>query len=400
MTVMRFTLKRYRMSEGISVVEIEAPSSSEARTVAEAAGYHVLSVVDARKLGRPRMVRGSRFNIDLFSEQMLGLLDAGLGLVEAIELLAVKARNPADTAILGNILRALHEGCPLSTALAGSGSEPSSLYVATIKSSEQTGDVVSALRRYLAYRGQLNAIRSKTVTAAVYPLLLLLVGGVVIGFLLFYVVPRFARVFDDIGTELPWMARILVHWGGMVDNAGALAPAVGMAGIAASIAAFRHPTVIKHVIKQIYRVPAIGERIRLYQLARVTRTLAMLLAGGIPFATALDMAKGVAGSVAIDASLESASGDIRTGASISSVFEIHQLATEVGVRLLQVGERSGEMAVMMNRIAILYDTELARWVDWFTRLFEPLLMMFIGWIVGCIVLLMYMPIFELANAVQ
>ena len=152
-------------------------------------------------------------------------------------------------------------------------------------------------------------------------------------------------------------------------------------------------------MQSIQRIPAIGERVRLYQLSRLYRTLGMLLRGGIPVVTAIDMAKGLLGAV-MQSRLSVAARDIREGVSLSQAMDKHQLNTPVSSRLLRVGERTGEMGEMMERTAEFMDEELARWIDWFTKLFEPLLMAFIGIVIGLIVVMMYMPIFELASSIE
>jgi general secretion pathway protein F len=150
---------------------------------------------------------------------------------------------------------------------------------------------------------------------------------------------------------------------------------------------------------KLWQVPAVGERMRLYQLARFYRTLGMLLTAGMPAVVALDMASGLL-TPALRDNLRQAAQWVREGRSMSEAMEEHHLTTPVALRMLRVGERTGNMGAMMERIASFYDEEMARWVDWFTRLFEPILMALIGVVIGGIVVLMYMPIFELAGSIQ
>ena len=151
--------------------------------------------------------------------------------------------------------------------------------------------------------------------------------------------------------------------------------------------------------RMAWRTPAIGERLRTFQLTRFYRSLGMLLSGGIPIVSALDMVAGLL-SVNLRMGASVAMESLRRGESISNAFAAGELTTPVASRLLRVGEKSGRMGEMMDRIAIFHDEEMARWVDWFTRLFEPLLMVFIGLTIGLIVVLLYMPIFELAGSIQ
>ena len=220
-----------------------------------------------------------------------------------------------------------------------------------------------------------------------------------IGFLLGYVVPRFASVYADAGRDLPWMSKMLLAWGEAVEAHGVWILLGAATGIAGFILALAQPATRAALTRLAWRIPAIGEHLRTFELARFYRSLGMLLTGGIPIVSALGMVSGLlsahlrsGGAVAMDA--------MRRGESISAAFAQGELTTPVAARLLRVGEKSGRMGEMMERIAIFHDEEMARWVDWFTRLFEPLLMVFIGLTIGLIVVLLYMPIFDLAGSIQ
>jgi general secretion pathway protein F len=200
-----------------------------------------------------------------------------------------------------------------------------------------------------------------------------------------------------VGRELPWLSQLLLEWGRFINAHGAL---LAVAFVAAAVAAALGFARLKELAGRVARrVPAIGERLRVYHLARFYRTLGMLLRGGTPLVTALGMAAGLMPAV-MRPRLAAATQRIREGASTSSAMEVAGLATPVALRLLRVGEKSGEMAEMMDRIAAFHDDELARWIDLVTRLFEPLLMAVLGVVIGVIVVLMYLPIFELAGSLQ
>jgi general secretion pathway protein F len=149
----------------------------------------------------------------------------------------------------------------------------------------------------------------------------------------------------------------------------------------------------------LWRLPGAGERMKLYQLARFYRTIGMLLRGGMPLVASLQLGADLL-HPALRNRLEEATRSIREGRPVSESMEANGLTTAVALRLLAVGEHGGDMGAMMERIAAFHDDEMSRWVDWVTRLVEPLLMAAIGLVIGAIVILMYMPIFELAGAVS
>jgi general secretion pathway protein F len=297
------------------------------------------------------------------------------------------------------VAEALLEGASFSAALARQPEAFPALYVATIKAAEKTGDLGEALARYVTYQQQLDAIRRKVASASVYPMLLLAVGVLVAVFLLAYVVPRFAAVYQDLGRELPWITQLMLGWGRFLDEHAALAALAALAAGAGAGYALSRPSVRAALLRQIWRIPRLGERLRIYDLSRLYRTLAMLLRSGMPIVAAMRNASGLLRPEP-RARLALALADIEQGRPISQAMAERGLTTPVALRMLRVGERSGRMSELMERIAAYFEDDLGRWVEWFTRLFEPILMLLIGGVIGAVVLLLYMPILELAGALQ
>lgn len=395
---MKFNVKAMRIGEGLTALALDASNELDAARQAEAQGYTVLAVSTPKGLAR---LGGSkqRFPLVLFSHELLALLNAGLPLVEAVETLAEKEHRPEVKRVIEQVIGQLFEGKTLSQALEQFSATFPPLYVSTVRAAERTGDLAEALTRYIAYQTQLDAVKKKLMSASIYPVLLLSVGGLVTMFLLGYVVPKFSRIFEDIGGDIPLLSKLLIQWGVFME-AHAIQTGIGalvIVGLAVYLA--RLPEVRRWVGRTLWSIPAIGERMRVYQLARFYRTVGMLLNGGIPVVTALEMVEGLLHPT-LRGLLHRAATEIREGKPISQAMENHHLTTPVSLRMLRVGERTGRMGEMMERIASFYDEEMARWVDWFTRLFEPILMALIGVIIGGIVVLMYMPIFELAGSIQ
>jgi general secretion pathway protein F len=397
---MNYEIKVYREPDGVAVLQLPAVDREQAVRQAEAQGWRVISL--RRQVGWSlRLGSKQRFSVALFSQELLALLEAGLSLMESIDILARKSRQPESRKILESLTRDLREGRSLSSSLDSLPEAFPSLYVATIRTSEHTGDLAQALQRYLTYHRQLNLVRDKVVAASIYPALLISVGTLVLLFLMGYVIPRFSRVYDDLGQDkLPWLSRLMMQWGQLFSHYALWI--VGGLALMLCIMVFglTRPATRSWMERSLWSIPALGERMRLYQLARFTRTLAMLLNGGIPFVAALDMVRDLLRQPALLQGLQRALVSVREGRSVSDAFAANALATEVGVRLLAVGERSGDLGQSMERIAKLYDDELARWIDWFSKLFEPILMLAIGILIGLVVLLMYLPIFELASSIQ
>lgn len=395
---MKFDLKVAR-GQQIQMLTLEANDGVQAQLLAESQGYSVLATRAQGKIARVSAFGKSKFNLMLFSQELLSLLDSGLSLIEAIEALAEKEQQSETKTILSQVMASLYEGLPLSGALERFPHVFPPLYVALIRSSERTGDMVQALGRHVTYQGQIDAVRKKIVTASIYPVLLIIVGGLVMLFLLGYVVPRFSTIYESSGSDLPWMSQLLLSWGRLLHDHGSQA-LIAFLAVAMTLGyVLGRPAVRAGIMNLVWKIPALGETMRIYQLARFYRTLGMLLGGGIPLVTGMQMVGSLL-QPALRNSLQMVERDVREGKPLSSAMDEHGMTTSIAIRMLRVGERTGRMGEMMERIGVFYDEEISRAVDWFTRLLEPLLMVVIGLIIGIVVVLMYMPIFDLAGSIQ
>ena len=395
---MRFKLTVYREDDGVSSISLDAADEQAATRRAIEEGYSVLSMQrpGGWTFGRGR---GGAFPLLLLSQELLALARAGLNLVEAFETLAEKEQAAATKFVLDRILAELYSGKPLSLALETFPDTFPALYIATIRASERTGDIVRALERYVAYQSQLDQVRKKIVTAMIYPVMLIGVGGAVTLFLLGYVVPRFSRIFEERGTELPLLTRLLVDWGNLLNQQGWQTVSVAIAALALLVIGASRPEIRALLVRELWKIPVVGEKMRLYQLARMYRTLGMLLLGGMPIVSALGLVRGLL-DPALRGQLALATKQISEGGTTSQAMLDHGLSTPVATRMLRVGEQTGGLGSMMERIAEFCDDELARAADVFTRGFEPALMILIGAIIGSIVLLMYLPIFDLVSSIS
>lgn len=393
---MRFTVKAFDVTQGVLVYAVDAPDESDARRQVVEDGRQLISLVRQATIGSPQQ---GRIPLVIFSQELVALLDAGISLVEAVETLTEKESQPAVRRTMEQIRARLFEGRTLSSALAELPHSFPPLYVATIRASERSGAIRESLTRYITYQQQIDVLRKKLVNASIYPLVLAGAGALVTFFLLGYVVPRFSSIYEDLGNDLPFASRMLMQWGRIIEGHGSsiLAGTIALLGLTAYWVT--RPAFRVAAGRLIARVPAFGRQLHTYQLARMYRTVGMLLRGGIPAVTALNMSEGLL-SPSLRPALSAATLAVREGRSLANSLEQHGLTTPVAVRMLRVGERSGNMGEMMERVAGFYDDELSRAVEVLTRLIEPALMSLIGLVIGVIVVLMYFPIFELAGSLQ
>ncbi|RZT31266.1 type II secretion system F family protein [Cupriavidus agavae] len=375
---------------------VTAADAETARRMATAAGEHVVAC-----RGVFRLSRAAPFQTALFTQELIALLNAGLSLVECVEALRDKSSGSAENAtrrVLDAIIDGLYQGLPLSGVLAGLPEQFPALYVATVASAERTGHLADALSRYHRYEARLAAVRKRAVSALIYPAVVIAIGGLIMLFLLFFVIPRFSQVYASM-RDLPAAARWLLWWGESVEAHGGLIALGLLAAALALLAGARHARLVPRLFALALRIPQLQSLQRLLALTKLYRTTGLLLAGGMAAVPALRLASPLLPEPLRNA-LARAIAEIETGLPVADTLSRHGLTTPVAERLLRVGERSGELPDMCERAAQFCDEALDRAIDTATKLIEPLLMLVVGGLVGGIVFLLYMPIFELAGNMQ
>jgi general secretion pathway protein F len=339
------------------------------------------------------------FPASLFAVELLALLKAGLNVVEAAQTLSTKESSGAYRSGLDRINDALNRGNTFSDALLALDHALPPLFVTTIHAAEGSGALQQSLARYVDYDQALSQARVRVASAAIYPAVLVVVGSLVMAFLMLYVVPRFARIYDDMHQALPLFSSLLFGVGRWIgENTVLVGTAlIGLIGFAAALAL--SPSLQARAWSKFDALPTVGRWVRLFHLARLYRSLALLLQSGIPLVQALQAARPTLPAV-LHGPAQIAFERISEGRGVSLSMTEAGLTTPVATQLLAVGERTGELGLMMGRLADFQDEELARMLDRAMRLMEPALMTVIGVIVGAILVLMYMPIFELAGSLQ
>lgn len=391
---MRYQVRATDARDGVLTLELQALDADDALRQARERGCTPLS---ARALGGIA-AQGARPDADLFMQQLHHLLQAGLSTIEALEALIEKeGRDATQMQLLRRLAAGLREGRSLSQALQAQGFD--AVLVGVVQAAESTGNVPTALGRYLAYRQRLDTLRQQVQSAVLYPTILLGVGLLVTAFLLGYVVPRFAQVVQSSGRELPWASQALMQ-AGLWLSAHAAPVALG-ALLLALLGMWRWRRARQRGgdgLVWLGRLPGLGPRLGLLVLARFYLTLGLLLEGGIAIQSALGLA-----AQALDAprraALQRATEAVATGERLSGALKAARLCTPVAWRLLRAGEQSGQLGPMLGRAAAFHDNETARWIERFSKAFEPLLMAAIGLVVGVIVVLLYLPIFDLASSI-
>ena len=395
---MKFEVKGLGTSGQVLCLTLEAANADEAEQQAQAQGLEVISVHNAGLgFGGRAERRQGRIDLLLFSQELLALLEAGLSLVEATEALVEKESAPEARRVLEGVITALYEGSSFSQALAAFPDVFPKLLVATLRASEQTGDLNEALRRFITHEERMREQRAKVVSALFYPGVVLAVAGLVSIGLMWFLIPKFSSVYEGGNRALPFMSRLIIDWGRLVTAYPWQTFLGSMAQVLVLIWIFSRPSVRRLISDRIWKSKALGSRLKIFELSRFYRATGMLLLGGIPAITAFSMVGGLL-HPSLRTALLQASAEVREGRAISDAFLAQGLTTPIALRMLRVGERTGGMGDMMERIALFYDQDIDRWLEWFGKALSPILLVVLGIFVGGIVVLLYLPIFDIAGS--
>jgi general secretion pathway protein F len=387
--------------------QLRAATPADALSQMARGGFTVLScnVAEGSSQGITRSARlrsasPSRSGLDTasFSQDFAALIDAGLSVTEALQTLAIKETVGARRELIEQVSRAVSEGRNLSAAMQLTGAFPE-LLIATVEASERTGDLGKGLARYAAHQREMQALKDKLIGAAVYPMVLLVVGGLVVMFLMGVVIPRFAGLLDGTRTQLPMLSAGLMAWGRMV--AGKPWLLVIFFGVIVAMGAWVVAHFRVHGVRSrwLQGIPFIAGVIREFQHLQLYRTMSILVSRGIVIHRAMEHGAKLLNDLDRER-LERAIVSMREGLSMSAALSGAGLSDPVATSMLKVAERTGSMSEMLERIAQFYERRLQRSIDVATRVIEPALMIVIGTVIGAIVVLMYLPIFDLASSLS
>jgi general secretion pathway protein F len=393
---------RYVESSRLQLRRVEAVN---AQAVGQVLGVAPALIASVHPVGHRADVawRGRvspRFPVRLFGHELSVLLGAGIALLEALQTLREKETSGFVAKALDSVISSLRQGQPLSAALATQPQAFDALFIAIVSSAERTGQLQQALREHAAYLAWTEQLRAKLVGALVYPALLMAASAAVVLFLLMFVVPRFATVLDGAATDgVPWASRALLQAGLWASQHSALTLLACGLVLSLPLLAWRHAGLRDNAQHLLWRLPVFGMRLRLLALTRLYRTTGMLLDAGVALVPALRTALAVT-APRLRAALQATIDAIARGERLSAALAQQGLATPVALRMVRVGEQTGALGTMLGEAARFHDDEMQRLTDLVGRLVNPVLMLMMGTIIGSIVVLLYLPIFQLAEQVQ
>jgi type IV pilus assembly protein PilC len=390
----------------ISEATFVAESEARLRLELEEKGLYLLSVqgggglsVGRFRLGLPRRRRIKPTEFTIFNQELATLLKAGLPLVQSLDILRRRVSDPLFKATLDDIYERVRSGSSLSDAFSAQGSLFSGIYTASLMAGEKSGSLEQVIRRYVAHVKVLAKVRSSVISALIYPVVLVLMAMVVVGIIVFKVIPEFAAFYDQYGqgAQLPISTRVVMAVSrNVVGSAGVIAASL-VAIVAGAYLWFRQPGARRRLHAWILRLPYFGPLARKLATAQVARTLATLLSGGIPLVNSLDIAARSTGNRSIADQLSIVARQVREGAGLASSLSERDLFPHVAVEMIEVGESTGALADMLNSVADFYDEENETSLTRFSNLVQPILLIAMGVIIAGLLMSLYMPLFQLSS---
>jgi type IV pilus assembly protein PilC len=334
-----------------------------------------------------------------FNQELLVLIKAGMPIMQVLDTILERHDSGKFPDILRQVREDVKGGAALSTALERHGRSFPHLYVASIRAGERTGDLPRTIRRYIQYLKRVDSVRKKVVAALFYPAILILFAFMAITLLLLYVVPTFAQVYSDAGSQLPLLTRMLIEFTSVLKRFAPLVVLLGF-GAAAAYRAWVGTESGRYAVDRFkLKVPLGGDVFTKYSVAGFARTLATVLGSGIPIIESLRMSIGTLNNRYMEKRLYEAVQFIEEGGRLSTALERINIMPPLALRMLGVGETTGSLEDMLVDISDYLEDELEERMHLLTTAIEPAIMVIMGVVIGVIIIAMYLPVFKIAGTV-
>ncbi len=387
--------------EGVHVAESEAAL----RQNLEARGLYVLALSRRGSFGwsgfslpQRRRIRTREFLV--FNQELATLLRAGLPLVQSLDILRQRMDDPAFRTILNDVHDRVHAGAALSEAFDAQGDVVPGMYTASLLAGEKSGGLEEVIRRYVAYVKVVTALQRKTLSALVYPAVLLGLSMVVVSIIVLNVVPEFEAFYGGFGAELPWMTQVVVAVSNTARNHFLLIVLSAGAAVAAVWRWLQRPGRAALLDRVVLRIPGIGSIAAQFATSQLSRTLATLLGGGIPLVDAIDVASRAIGNRFYAEQLAVVGQRVREGEALAAALEARGIFPSVVIRMVEVGEATGALREMLTSVADFFDEQIETRLGRFVTVIEPVLLIVMGLVIAALLVALYLPLLQLGTVLS
>ncbi|WDT76463.1 MAG: type II secretion system inner membrane protein GspF [Candidatus Manganitrophus sp.] len=387
---------------------VDADSPKVARAKLRKSGIFPVEITQTQQaaptgLSKPVTLFSERMTLAetaVMTRQLSTLLGAGISLMEALGALTEQVEKPAAKKIWIDVREGVKEGASLADALARHPKVFSVLYRQMVRAGEASGTLDRILVRLADYLESQVRLRNKLFSILTYPVLMLFVSGAILIFLISFVVPKVTAIFADLNQALPLPTVILLALSDFLRGYGWLLIGAGVLGGMIYRRHIQTPRGREQYDRLLLRVPLAGRVAKMVAISRFTRTLATLLASGVPLLTALEIVQQVVGNKVLEEAIQGARGNIREGQSIADPLKRSGLFPPLVTHMIAIGEKSGELEGMLQKVSEAYDNEVETVVTGMTSLLAPLMILGMGGVVLFIVLAILLPIFEVSQIVK
>uniref|UniRef100_A0A7V4JP59 Type II secretion system F family protein n=1 Tax=Thermodesulfobacterium geofontis TaxID=1295609 RepID=A0A7V4JP59_9BACT len=351
----------------------------------------------AFRIFRRKSVSGK--DLTIFTRQFAVVLEAGLPIVKSLEVLAEQQKNPYFKNVLKEIKLKVETGSTLSDAMAEYPKIFDSLYVHMVKSGESSGNLDVVLKRLAGYLERILSLKGKVKHAMVYPSVIVIVTIAVISIIMLFVIPKFAEIYGSAGHALPLPTQILIN---ISKNFGKILIGfiILLAGLSLGIRYYRNTEIGRYnTDKLILNLPLFGELFKKAAVSRTARTLANLIGGGVPLLPALTIAGETSGNKVLEKAMEEVRINVSAGQTLADPMFYTGVFPYLLVEMVRVGELTGKLEDMLNRVADFFEEEVDRMIGTLSTLIEPVLIVFLGVVIGSILVSLYLPIFKLGEVI-
>jgi len=390
--------------EGVYVADSEARLRREFEEkgllvlAIQQAGRRALAGVHLPALPRRRKVPSREFLV--YNQELATLLKAGMPLVQSLDILRQRVTNPVFKVVLDDVYERVRSGSALSEAFEAHAGLFPGVYTASLLAGEKSGNLEQVLRRYVSYVKVVSGVRRKTISALVYPAILVLLSIIVVTVIVVKVVPEFGNFYNQFGKELPLSTRFIVGLSAFVTSYFVLIVAAIAGSIALALWWVRQPGQRRRLHRLILKLPMLGPIAQKFSTSQGARTLATLLGGGIPLVNALEVTSRSMGNQHMAAELTTAAQQVREGRSLAATLQDSGAFPDVAIKMVEVGESTGALQEMLNSLADFYDEEIDTNLGRFVTVIEPALLVIMGIVIAGLLLSLYLPLFNLSSALS
>jgi type IV pilus assembly protein PilC len=379
-----------------------ADNEARLRHELEDKGLFVLSLqpkgaIGGLSLRLPQKQRIPSREFLVFNQELATLLKAGMPLVQSLDLLKRRVESPVFKAVLEDVHEKVRSGSALSDSFAAHGDRFPRVYTASLLAGERSGNLDAVLRRYVEYAKVIANVKRKTISALVYPAILVTLAIGLVSLIVLKVVPAFADFYASFGAELPLITRIILAISNFARSQLLLIGLVSGAAVIGFVFWIKQIGQRARLDHLILSAPILGPIAAKFATSQMARTLATLLGGGLPLVNALDIASKSVGNQYMASQLDIVNTRVREGESFAAALEARHIFPEVAVKMAEVGESTGALQEMLNTVADFYDEEIATTMERFVTLVEPSLLVFMGIVIAGLLLALYMPLFQLSS---